>query len=148
MSFTFIPDAIATTTSRPKAGEEEELRLVFKISISLLARLEISKLEVFSKICATNLNAYSDKSPEPIQVWQNFFPIEIIGLKRPSQQLTFRAGSEFGLIFFIRACPRACPRAFYPTLVLKNLKAQKCNKNNFCEKFFFQKFFHPKKIAW
>ena len=47
----------------PKAGEEEELRLVFKISISLLARLEISKLEVFSKICATNLNAYSEKSP-------------------------------------------------------------------------------------
>ena len=59
----FIPDAIATTTSRPKAGEEEDLRLVFKISISLLARLEISKLEVFSKICATNLNTYSDKSP-------------------------------------------------------------------------------------
>ena len=47
----------------PQAGEEEELRLVFKISISLLARLEISKLEVFSKICATNLNAYSEKSP-------------------------------------------------------------------------------------
>ena len=58
-----FPDEIATTTSRPKAGEEEELRLVFKISISLLARLEISKLEVFSEICATNLNAYSEKSP-------------------------------------------------------------------------------------
>ena len=39
----FIPDAIAMMTSRPEACEEEELRLVFKISISLLARLEISK---------------------------------------------------------------------------------------------------------
>ena len=83
--FLIFPDAIATTTSRPKAGEEEELRLVFKISISLLARLEISKLEVFSKICATNLNAYSDQSPRTYPgFWQNFFPIEIIGLKRPS----------------------------------------------------------------
>ena len=69
----------------PQAGEEEELRLVFKISISLRARLEISKLEVFSKICATNLNAYSDQSPRTYPgFWQNFFPIEIIGLKRPS----------------------------------------------------------------
>ena len=42
----------------PSRNREEELRLVFKISISLLSRLDFGSV---SKICATNLNIFCNK---------------------------------------------------------------------------------------